>query len=155
MVSIGTFDWNSVFTLHKVPKGDAFVMIVTVTIILVTHNLALGVMIGTVISAVLFAFNMAKIHVKHFYIGEKKTYVIHGQLFFASTTEFINAFQFKEDVKEVEIDFTQAHVWDDSAVAAVDKVVMKYEQNSVKVKITGLNERSSELVTKLAKQAVR
>ncbi|WIY61917.1 SulP family inorganic anion transporter [Bacillus arachidis] len=156
MVSIGTFDWNSVFTLHKVPKGDAFVMIVTVTIVLVTHNLALGVMIGTVISAVLFAFNMAKkIHVKHFYVGEKKIYAIHGQLFFASTTEFINAFQFKGDVKEVEIDFTQAHVWDGSAVAAVDKVVMKYEQNGVKVKITGLNERSSELVIKLAKQAVR
>lgn len=74
---------------------------------------------------------------------------------FASTTEFINAFQFKGDVKEVEIDFTQAHVWDGSAVAAVDKVVMKYEQNGVKVKITGLNERSSELVIKLAKQAVR
>jgi len=155
MVAIGTFDWNSVFTLHKVPKGDAFVMIVTVAIVLVTHNLALGVMIGTVISAVLFAFNMAKIHVKHSYVGEKKVYAIHGQLFFASTTEFINAFQFKEDVKEIEINFTHAHVWDDSAVGAVDKVVMKYERNGVKVKITGLNECSSELVTKLAKQAVR
>jgi len=58
-------------------------------------------------------------------------------------------------VTEVEIDFTHAHVWDDSAVAAVDKVVVKYEKNGVKVNITGLNERSSELVTKLAKQAVR
>lgn len=150
MVSIGTFDWNSVFTLHKVPKGDAFVMIVTVAIVLVTHNLALGVMIGTVLSAVLFAFNMAKIHVKHFYIGEKKIYAVHGQLFFASTAAFINAFQFKEGVKEVEIDFTHAHIWDDSAVAAVDKVVMRYEKNDVKVNITGLNERSSQLITKLA-----
>ncbi|WP_017149968.1 SulP family inorganic anion transporter [Bacillus bingmayongensis] len=150
MVSIGTFDWNSVFTLHKVPKGDAFVMIVTVAIVLVTHNLALGVMIGTVISAVLFAFNMAKIHVKHFYVGEKKVYAIHGQLFFASTTEFINAFQFKEDVKEVEIDFTHAHVWDDSAVAAVDKVAMKYEQAGVKVNVVGLNERSLQLIKKLS-----
>ncbi|EEL52089.1 MULTISPECIES: SulP family inorganic anion transporter [Bacillus cereus group] len=150
MVSIGTFDWNSVFTLHKVPKGDAFVMIVTVAIVLVTHNLALGVMTGTVLSAVLFAFNMAKIHVKHFYIGEKKIYAVHGQLFFASTAAFINVFQFKEGVKEVEIDFTHAHIWDDSAVAAVDKVVMKYEKNDVKVNITGLNERSSQLITKLA-----
>lgn len=150
MVSIGTFDWNSVFTLHKVPKGDAFVMIITVAIVLVTHNLALGVMIGTVLSAVLFAFNMAKIHVKHFYIGEKKIYTVHGQLFFASTAAFINAFQFKESLKEVEIDFTHAHIWDDSAVAAVDKVVMKYEKNDVKVNITGLNERSSQLITKLA-----
>lgn len=122
---------------------------------LVTHNLALGVMIGTVISAVLFAANMEKIHVKHSYVGEKKVYAVHGQLFFASTTEFINVFQFKEDVTEVEIDFTHAHVWDDSAEAAVDKVVVKYEKNGVKVNITGLNERSSELVTKLAKQAVR
>ncbi|WP_410984576.1 SulP family inorganic anion transporter [Bacillus cereus] len=150
MVSIGTFDWNSVFTLHKVPKGDAFVMIVTVAIVLVTHNLGLGVIIGTIISAVLFAANMAKIHVKHSSVGEKKIYTVQGQLFFASTTAFINAFQFKEDIKEVEIDFTHAHVWDDSAVAAVDKVAMKYEQNDVKVNIVGLNERSLQLVKKLA-----
>ena len=92
MVSIGTFDWNSVATIHKVPKGNAFVMIVTVVVVLITHNLGLGVIIGTVISAVLFAFNMAKIHVKHLYIENKKIYEIHGQLFFASTADFINAF---------------------------------------------------------------
>ncbi|KEK23816.1 SulP family inorganic anion transporter [Bacillus gaemokensis] len=149
MVAIGTFDWNSVFTLHKVPKGDAFVMLITVAIVLITHNLGLGVIIGTVISAVLFAVNMAKIHVKHSHIGEKKVYAIHGQLFFASATEFINAFHFKEDVKEIEIDFTHAHVWDDSAVAAIDKVAMKYEQSGVGVNITGLNERSSQLVANL------
>ena len=92
MVSIGTFDWNSVATIHKVPKGNAFVMIVTVVVVLITHNLGLGVIIGTVISAVLFVFNMAKIHVKHLYIENKKIYEIHGQLFFASTADFINAF---------------------------------------------------------------
>ncbi len=101
MVSIGTFDWNSVTTIHKVPKGKAFVMIVTVVIVLITHNLALGVIIGTVISAVLFAFNMAKIHVKHLYIENKKIYEIHGQLFFVATADFINNFSFKEDVKEL------------------------------------------------------
>ncbi|ABS20898.1 SulP family inorganic anion transporter [Bacillus cytotoxicus] len=157
VVSIGTFDWKSVFTLHKVPKGDAFVMIVTVIIVLITHNLGFGVIVGTVISAVLFAVNMAKIHVKHLYIENKKIYEVHGQLFFASTTEFINAFQFKEDVQEVTIDFTHAHVWDDSAVAAVDKVMMKYEQNGIQVNIVGLNERSLKLITKLAthnKQAI-
>ncbi|PGC31965.1 hypothetical protein COM11_06530 [Bacillus pseudomycoides] len=93
---------------------------------------------------------MEKIHVKHSYVGEKKIYAVHGQLFFASTTEFINVFQFKEDVTEVEIDFTHAHVWDDSAVATVDKVAMKYDQNGVKVSIVGLNERSLQLVKKLA-----
>ncbi|HDR7383889.1 sodium-independent anion transporter [Bacillus toyonensis] len=150
MVSIGTFDWNSVATIHKVPKGNAFVMIVTVVVVLITHNLGLGVIIGTVISAVLFAFNMAKIHVKHLYIENKKIYEIHGQLFFASTADFINAFSFDEDVKEIEMNFTHAHVWDDSAVAAIDKVIMKYEQSGVKVSITGLNERSSKLVANLA-----
>ena len=150
MVSIGTFDWNSVTTIHKVPKGNAFVMIVTVVVVLITHNLALGVIIGTVISAVLFAFNMAKIHVKHLYIENKKIYEIHGQLFFASTADFINNFSFEEDVKEIELNFSHAHIWDDSAVASIDKVIMKYEQSGVKVSITGLNERSAKLVTNLA-----
>ena len=150
MVSIGTFDWNSVATIHKVPKGNAFVMIVTVVVVLITHNLGLGVIIGTVISAVLFAFNMAKIHVKHLYIENKKIYEIHGQLFFASTADFINAFSLDEDIKEIEMNFTHAHVWDDSAVASIDKVIMKYEQSGVKVSITGLNERSSKLVANLA-----
>lgn len=93
---------------------------------------------------------MAKIHVKHLYIENKKIYEIHGQFFFASTTNFINTFSFNEDVKEIEMNFTHAHIWDDSAVAAIDKVIMKYEQNGVKVSITGLNERSAKLVTNLA-----
>lgn len=76
-------------------------MIVTVVVVLITHNLGLGVVIGTVISAVLFAFNMAKIHVKHLYIENKKIYEIHGQLFFASTADFINNFSFNEDVKKL------------------------------------------------------
>ncbi|MDM5153447.1 SulP family inorganic anion transporter [Bacillus sp. DX1.1] len=150
MVSIGTFDWQSVLSLHKVPKGDAFVMLVTVAIVLVTHNLGLGVIIGTMISAILFAAKIAKLHVKHSHVGEKKVYAVYGQLFFASATEFVNIFHFKESVKEIEIDFTHAHVWDDSAVAAIDKVVMKYEQNGVKVHVVGLNERSAQLVKKLA-----
>ncbi|MCU5566512.1 SulP family inorganic anion transporter [Bacillus paranthracis] len=125
-------------------------MAALVAVILITHNLALGVIIGTVISAVLFAFNMAKIHVKHLYIENKKIYEIHGQLFFASTADFIKHFSFEEDVKEIELNFTHAHVWDDSAVASIDKVIMKYEQSGVKVSITGLNERSAKLVTNLA-----
>ncbi|PGM59978.1 sodium-independent anion transporter [Bacillus cereus] len=93
---------------------------------------------------------MAKIHVKHLYIENKKIYEIHGQLFFTSTTDFINAFSYNEDAKEIEMDFTHAHVWDDSAVAAIDKVIMKYEQSGVKIRITGLNERSSKIVSNLA-----
>ena len=96
MVSIGTFDWNSVTMLYST-KGNAFVMIVTVVIVLITHNLGLGVIIGTILSAVLFALNMAKIHVKHLYIENKKIYEIHGQLFFASTAEYINAFSYNEE----------------------------------------------------------
>jgi SulP family sulfate permease len=93
---------------------------------------------------------MAKIHVKHLYIENKKIYEIHGQLFFASTADFINNFAFEEDIKEIELNFTHAHVWDDSAVAAIDKVIMKYEQSGVKVRITGLNERSSKIISNLA-----
>ncbi|EJR46587.1 hypothetical protein IIM_04725 [Bacillus cereus VD107] len=93
---------------------------------------------------------MAKIHVKHLYIENKKIYEIHGQLFFASTTNFINTFSYNEEAKEIEMNCTHAHVWDDSVVAAIDKVIMKYEQSGVKVRITGLNERSSKIVSNLA-----
>lgn len=88
---------------------------------------------------------MAKIHVKHLYIENKKIYEIHSQLFFASATNFINTFPYNEEAKEIEMNCTHAHVWDGSAVAAIDKVIMKYEQ-----RITGLNERSSKIVSNLA-----
>ena len=151
MVSIGTFDWSSLKTLHIIPRTDATVMVVTVLTVVFTHNLAIGVLTGVVLSALFFGAKISKVHVtsKLTHTGEKKVYYVEGQLFFVSVTDFVEAFDFKDDVKEVEIDFTRAHLWDDSAIGAIDKVEMKYEQNGITVHLTGLNNESSLLVKKI------
>lgn len=151
MVSFGTFDWGSLKTLHKIPRTDATVMVVTVLTVVLTHNLAIGVLTGVVLSALFFGAKISKVHVtsKLSHTGEKKTYFVEGQLFFVSVTDFIDSFDFKDDVKEIEIDFSRAHLWDDSAIGAIDKVEMKYEQNNVTVHLTGMNNESSLLMNKI------
>lgn len=151
MVSIGTFDWNSLKTLHKVPRTDATVMVVTVLTVVLTHNLAIGVLTGVVLSALFFGAKISKVHVtsKLSHTGEKKVYFVEGQLFFVSVTDFVESFDFKDNVKEVEIDFSRAHLWDDSAIGAIDKVEVKYEQNGISVHLTGLNKESSMLMQQI------
>lgn len=156
MVSVGTFDWQSLKTLRITPKSDAFVMIVTVLTVLMTHNLAIGVLTGVVLSAVFFASKISKVNVKKLIEqnGTLKTYKISGQLFFVSVTELINVFDFTSDfhdnIKEVEINFSNSNLWDDSAVAAIDKIVLKYRQYDIMVTLSGLNEQSARLIDKLA-----
>jgi len=152
MVSIGTFDWNSLKTLHKAPVTDTIVMLSTVVTVLMTHDLSKGVLVGVVLSAVFFAAKISKVKVTSLSAegANKKVYRVSGQLFFASVTDFVAAFDFKENVKEIDLDFSQAHLWDDSAVGAIDKIVMKYDQNGVKVNLVGLNKESNRLLSKLA-----
>ncbi|WP_273849894.1 SulP family inorganic anion transporter [Guptibacillus spartinae] len=153
MVSIGTFDWASIKNLHKMPRSDAAVMIVTVITVVTTHDLSKGVLAGVILSALFFAAKISKVRVEEKIdeMTEKKIYHIHGQLFFASVTDFVNSFDYKEEgIKTVEIDLSDAHVWDDSGVGAVDKVIMKFRQNDIDVKVTGVNQESSQLIDRLA-----
>lgn len=152
MVSIGTFDWSSLTKLHVMPKTDAAVMIVTVVTVVLTHDLSKGVLAGVILSALFFAAKISKVEIQSHMddVLNKKTYFVKGQLFFASVTDFVSHFDFSEDVKSVVIDLSQSHLWDDSAIGAIDKVVMKYRLNNVNVELTGLNEDSSVLVNKLA-----
>jgi sulfate permease, SulP family len=150
MVSIGTFDWSSLTRLHVMPKTDAAVMIVTVVTVVLTHDLSKGVLAGVILSALFFAAKISKVKVESRLDNNTKTYVVKGQLFFASVTDFVSHFNFSEEVEHVVIDLSQSHLWDDSAVGAIDKVFTKYLQNSVNVEITGLNNESSLLLKKLA-----
>lgn len=152
MVSIGTFDWGSVKSLHKTPITDTIVMIATVLTVLMTHDLSKGVLVGIILSAIFFASKISKVKVttlasEH---SHKKYYRVSGQLFFASVTDFVECFNYNEDVKEVNIDLTEAHLWDDSAVGAIDKIVIKYHQNGIKVNLIGLNKESNKLIDRLA-----
>ncbi len=152
MVSIGTFDWSSLRSLHKVPVTDSLVMIATVVTVIMTHDLSKGVLVGILLSAIFFAAKISKVKVTSLSSEEsgKKIYRVSGQLFFASVTEFVENFNFKENVKEVDLDLTHAHLWDDSAVGAIDKVVIKYHQNGVKVNLMGVNTESNQLLEKIA-----
>ncbi len=152
MVSIGTFDWTIFKTLKRVPLTDTLVMIVTVITVLQTHDLSKGVLVGILLSAIFFAAKISKVKVTSLSAkgSHKKVYHVSGQLFFASVTEFVNSFDYKEDVKEVDLDLSNAHLWDDSAVGAIDKVVIKYHQNGVLVNLKGLNTESKKLIEKLA-----
>jgi SulP family sulfate permease len=150
MVSIGTFDWSSLTKLHVMPKSDAAVMIVTVVTVVLTHDLSKGVLAGVILSALFFAAKISKVEIESKLENNSKIYMVKGQLFFASVTDFVSHFNFSENVERVVIDLSQSHIWDDSAVGAIDKVVLKYRQNDTDVEITGLNDDSSALVKKLA-----
>jgi SulP family sulfate permease len=151
MVSIGTFDWSSLRKLRVMPITDSSVMIVTVVTVVLTHDLSKGVLAGVLLSAIFFAAKISKVHVESKLDKQNhKTYNVKGQLFFASVTDLVSSFDFKEGIQEVVIDFSHAHLWDDSAVGAIDKIVLKFKQNGTNVSIIGLNKDSSTLVKKLA-----
>jgi len=152
MVSIGTFDWSSLTNMHKVPITDTIVMVATVSTVLVTHDLSKGVLVGILLSAIFFAAKISKVKVTSLASkgSNKKVYRVSGQLFFASVSDLVESFDFKENVKEIDLDLSQAHLWDDSAVGAIDKIVIKYHQNGIKVNLIGLNSESNKLVERLA-----
>lgn len=152
MVSVGTFDWSSLKAMKNIPITDTIVMVVTVITVLETHDLSKGVLIGIILSAIFFAAKISKVKVTNMSAegSQRKVYHVSGQLFFASVTEFVNSFDFKEEVKEIDLDLSNAHLWDDSAVGAIDKIIIKYHQNGVRVNLKGLNSESNKLVEKLA-----
>ncbi|MGP7816683.1 SulP family inorganic anion transporter [Niallia sp. 01092] len=147
VVSISTFDWSSFSYLKKAPKTDVLVMLTTVCIIVATHDLSKGVIAGVILSAIFFVAKISKVRVKK---QNNHTYAVEGQLFFASVEDFISAFNFQVEHKTITVDFSNARLWDDSAVGALDKVVLKYRENHNKVKILGLDAASQKIVDKLA-----
>jgi SulP family sulfate permease len=152
MVSIGTFSWASLKSLHLVPRSETAVMVTTVFVTVFSHNLALGVVVGIVLSTVFFSRKIAKVVFVDSVLSADKTYRIYsiaGQLFFLSVDDFLAAFNFQEDLERVKIDLTHAHIWDQAAVAAIDKVVIKFRRHGAEVDLVGLNEASATLLNKL------
>ena len=153
MVSIGTFSWSSVSNLRKHPKSSSIVMVATVIVVVMTHDLAQGVLVGVLLSALFFARKVGDI----LYVGSclsedgsHRTYQIIGQVFFTSAEQFVSGFDFKEAIDNVTIDLHRAHFWDITAISALDKVVIKFRREGTDVEITGLNEASATLVDRFA-----
>ena len=153
MVSIGTFNWKSVTNFQRLPKSETTVMLVTVVTTVITHNLALGVLSGVALSTLFFSRKIAQLVFVESELSPDATkliYYVSGQIFFVSVNDFMAAFDFREDLELVIIDLTQAHLWDQSAVVAIDKIVLKYRRKGAEVKLVGLNEASATLLDKLA-----
>ncbi|MCY7751971.1 SulP family inorganic anion transporter [Bacillus haynesii] len=150
MVSIGTFDWSSFSMLRKVPLTDSIVMLVTVITVVATHDLSKGVFAGVILSAIFFVAKISKLKIEEKSEEHAIKYIIKGQVFFASVQDFVKSFKTDEQTKKVILDFSEAHIWDDSAVAAIDKVVLKMKDQGIDVDLIGLNESSWKLVEKLA-----
>jgi SulP family sulfate permease len=150
MVSIGTFDWQSMKNLRKIPVSDSLVMLVTVAIVVATHDLAKGVIAGVVLSAVIFGWKMARLKsTEELNEDGVKVYVISGQLFFGTMTHFIEQFDYQADPEHIIINLSRSHIWDHSAVTAVSKVVAKYQQLGKHVSIEGLNAESRSLMERV------
>ncbi|RNB86872.1 SulP family inorganic anion transporter [Brevibacillus nitrificans] len=150
MVSIGTFDWQSLKNLRKIPVSDSLVMLVTVAIVVATHDLAKGVIAGVVLSAVIFGWKMARLKsTEELNEDGVKVYIISGQLFFGTMTHFIEQFDYQADPEHIIINLSRSHIWDHSAVTAVSKVVLKYQQLGKHVSIEGLNAESRSLMERV------
>jgi len=153
MVSIGTFSWSSIKNLQTHPKTASAVMITVVVLVVMTHNLAIGVLAGVLLSGVFFAGKIAQI----FRVtseasadGRERRYIIEGQLFYASVDDFTRAFDFKEALDTVIIDLSRTQIWDISSVAAVDMVVLKFRREGAIVELVGMNEATETIVDRLA-----
>jgi len=155
MVSIGTFSWNSIPNLRHHPWQSSVVMLATVVMVVGTHNLALGVLVGVLLSGIFFTGKvMTMFGVTRTRDEQTATYVVTGQIFFASVDRFSRAFGRESDrpdpADHVVIDVTRAHFWDISGVDVLDKVVERMRRNGRSVQVIGLNEASADLVDKFA-----
>ncbi|MEN3145387.1 SulP family inorganic anion transporter [Ochrobactrum sp. WV_118_8] len=153
MVSIGTFSWSSIKNLAVHPRSSSLVMVATVVGVVYTHNLAMGVLIGVLLSAVFFSWKISQIFRVTSALspdGSHRTYTVQGQIFFVSADDFNKAFDFKEALDKVTIDVSHAHIWDISSVAALDMIVLKFRREGADVEIIGMNEASETIVDRLA-----
>ncbi len=153
MVSIGTFSWGSITNVRKIPRTETAAMVSTVLITVLSHNLAIGVVVGVAMSTIFFSRKIAKVVFVDKTIsndGMHRTYSVAGQIFFVSVDDFLENFDFHEQLEKVTVDLTHAHIWDQSAVAAIDQVVLKFRRTGADVQLLGMNEASATLVERLA-----
>ncbi|MBO1020082.1 SulP family inorganic anion transporter [Methylobacterium sp. SD274] len=153
MVSINTFQWNSVWTLLTHPKSSSAVMLGTVAVVVTTHDLAKGVLFGVVLSGLFFAhkvtrfFGMSSVRDE---ASRIRTYRVTGQIFFATAEAFHSAFDFREDdLNGVVIDLSASHFWDITSISALDRVVLKFRHHGIPVEIVGMNTATTTLVDRV------
>lgn len=153
MVSIGTFSWRSIRDIRRHPWQSSVVMIATVVTTVWTHDLARGVLVGVLLSGLFFASKVKRMFTVNSTLsedGRTRTYTITGQVFFASSEQFADAFDFKEVLDRVVIDVSGAHLWDISAIGTLDRAILKFRREGTEVEVVGLNEASASMVERFA-----
>ncbi len=153
MVSIGTFSWSSIAAMRVHPRSSTVVMLSVVATVVYTHNLAIGVLVGVLLSGIFFAAKIAQLFRVTSTLsddGRTRTYVMEGQLFYGSAEDFINAFDFREAPDRVIIDVSRAHIWDISSVQALDMAILKFRREGAEVEVIGMNAASETIVDRLA-----
>jgi sulfate permease, SulP family len=155
-VAFSTFDWHSIATktLRRLPKTEIFVMAITVAVVVFTHNLAIGVIVGVITAMVMFARRIAQMAnvepVADAHAEDTRTYKVTGELFFASSNDLVFQFDYARDPANVVIDMSDAHIWDPSTVAALDSIENKYASRGKSVTIVGMNKASADMREKHA-----
>ena len=153
MVSIGTFSWNSIPNLRRHPRTSSVVMLVTVVVVVATHDLSLGVLAGVLLSGIFFAAKVQRMFAVRREVsadGARATYFVTGQIFFASVERFARSFQVEETAPAILIDVSAAHFWDISAVGALDKIIARLRREGRSVEVVGYNRASADIVDKFA-----
>ncbi len=153
MVSISTFSWSSLADLARHPKVSGVVMLATVAVTVFTHDLSAGVAVGVVLSGVFFAFKVTRlmrVDVTYDVAKDTRIYLVSGQIFFASADIFADRFDLRDTARTARIDLTAAHLWDVTAVGALEDVVTKMRRHGMTVELIGLNEASAVLVDRHA-----
>jgi len=152
LVAATTVNWHSIRprTLKLMPLSEILVMLLTVAGTLATHNLAVGVVLGVVAASIGFARRVA--HLVEVELVDGYTYVVHGQLFFASSNDLVYAFDYTLDTDFVVVDLSDAEVWDASTVATLDAVQKKYADRGIEVAFRGLDGASAQRLERLSGQ---
>jgi len=156
MVAVGTFDWHSIkpTTLKRMPKSETAVMLITVAVVVATHNLAVGVIVGVFVASVMFVRRVAHLIDVTRVVSERDGaqvahYSVEGQLLFASSNDLTTQFEYVADPERVVIDLSRSHIWDASSVAALDAIETKYAHHGKRVEYVGMNEHTTAFHTRL------
>lgn len=154
VVSFETINWTSVRTIRSVPKSEAFVMVLTVAIVVATNNLACGVLAGTIMSAVFMAFRMSAIQISESNGSSEYDFKVQGHLFFASAGKFLDFFKGKDlQDNKIIIDISAMTVWDSTAIDAIDKVICQNKESGTNIVFIGKNRQSEEILGKISRYA--
>ena len=156
MVSISTFSWRSLYNLVHHPRRSSVVMLATVITVVATHNLAIGVLVGVLLSGVFFASKVAGLFRVSSVLDEAakhRIYHVEGQVFFATSETLIGSFDFKEAVEQVTIDLRGAHIWDLTSVGTIERALAKFRNNGVQADLVGMNEASATIMERISSKS--